>query len=70
MKNKYALQIFWSDEDEGFIAVCREFSGLSAFGETREDALREAQIALDLMIETYKKNNLPLPEPQTDLIAA
>jgi predicted RNase H-like HicB family nuclease len=70
MNNKYALQIFWSDEDEGFVAVCREFPGLSAFGETREKALHEAQIALDLMIETYNKNNLSLPEPQTDLIAA
>jgi len=37
MNNKYALQIFWSEEnDEGFVAVCREFPGLSAFGETRE----------------------------------
>lgn len=70
MKNKYALQIFWSDEDEAFIAVCQEFPGLSAFGETREEALREAQTALDLMIETYLDKNISLPEPQTVKIAA
>ncbi len=70
MIDKYALQIFWSDEDEGFIVLCREFPGLSAFGETRVEALREAQIALDLMIETYQKNNIPLPEPQTALLEA
>ncbi|MGI8468523.1 MAG: type II toxin-antitoxin system HicB family antitoxin [Pyrinomonadaceae bacterium] len=70
MKNKYALQIFWSDEDEAFVVVCQEFPGLSAFGETREEALREAQIALDLMIETYREKGISLPEPQNTLIAA
>jgi predicted RNase H-like HicB family nuclease len=70
MKDKYTLQIFWSEEDEAFVAVCQEFSGLSAFGETREEALREAQIALDLMIETYQKNNLPLPQPKTVVLEA
>ncbi len=50
MSNRYAIQIFWSEEDEGFIAICQEFPGLSAFGETREEALREAQTALDLIV--------------------
>jgi predicted RNase H-like HicB family nuclease len=70
MKDKYALQIFWSEEDEAFVAVCQEFPGLSAFGETREEALREAQIALDLMIKTYLEKNIPLPEPKTFLLEA
>lgn len=70
MSNKYAIQIFWSDEDEGFIALCREFPGLSAFGETREEALREAQIVLDLMIETYLEEGISLPEPQSVRLAA
>ena len=70
MNNRYAIQIFWSEEDEAFIAVCREFSGLSAIGETREEALHEAQIALDLMIETYLEKGFALPEPQSVLLAA
>lgn len=70
MSNRYAIQIFWSEEDEGFIAICQEFPGLSAFGETREEALREVQTALDLMIETYRENSIPLPEPQFVLLAA
>ncbi len=65
MKNKYSLQIFWSEEDEAFVAICNEFPGLSAFGETREDALREAQTALDLMIKTYREKHIPLPQPKT-----
>jgi len=70
MNNKYAIQIFWSEEDEAFVAVCQEFPGLSAFGETREEALHEAQIALDLMIETYREKGISLPEPQPVLLAA
>ncbi len=70
MNNRYITQIFWSAEDEGFVAVYREFPGLSAFGETREEALYEAQIALDLMIATYRTTNVPLPEPQAALLEA
>lgn len=70
MKDRYAIQIFWSDEDESFVAVCREFPGLSAFGETREEALHEAQVALAAMIETYQSGGLALPEPTSVLLAA
>ena len=70
MQTRYAIHIFWSAEDEGFIAVCDEFAGLSAFGESREEALKEAQIALDAMIETYRESGLKLPEPRTQQVAA
>ena len=43
MKNKYTIQIFWSEEDAGFIAICRDFPGLSAFGESREEAFDNAR---------------------------
>ena len=69
MQTKYAIHIFWSDEDESFVAVCDEFPGLSAFGETREEALKEAQIALDAMIEAYRSSGIRLPEPQALPIA-
>lgn len=70
MSNKYTLQIFWSEEDEAFVAFCNEFPGLSAFGETREEVLSEARIALDLMIEIYRAKDIPLPVLQTVSLAA
>jgi predicted RNase H-like HicB family nuclease len=70
MKDKYAIQIFWSEEDEGFIAICQEFPGLSAFGVSREEALHEAEIVLEAMIKSYRSNNVPLPEPASILLAA
>jgi predicted RNase H-like HicB family nuclease len=60
---KYSFNIAWSDEDGEFIATCSSFPGLSAFGETEEDALHEAKIALELFIESYRERGLQLPKP-------
>ena len=62
--NKYKFNLDWSEEDEGYIATCPEFPGLSAFGETAEESLNEAQIALKLFIKSYKEDNIPLPQPE------
>jgi len=62
--NKYAIEIFYSEEDDGYIAVIPELSGCSAFGETVEEALGEILLASDLWIETAKIEGRPIPEPQ------
>ncbi len=61
--SKYPINIVWSDEDGEYMATCTSFAGLSAFGETEEEALREAKIALELFIESYKERGLALPKP-------
>jgi predicted RNase H-like HicB family nuclease len=61
--NKYSFNIAWSEEDDEYIATCSSFPGLSAFGETEEEALREAKIALDLFIESYRERGIALPKP-------
>jgi predicted RNase H-like HicB family nuclease len=40
----YAIEIFYTEEDEGFIAVVPELSGCSAFGETEERALKRSRL--------------------------
>ncbi|HOO54694.1 MAG TPA: type II toxin-antitoxin system HicB family antitoxin [Methanothrix sp.] len=52
---KRAIEIFYSSEDEGYIAVFPEFPGCSAFGETEEKALNEAKVAIQLWLETAEK---------------
>lgn len=59
---KYGFDLQWSKEDEGFIATCPDFPGLSAFGETPGRALAEAQIALGLFIESLQASGDRLPE--------
>jgi predicted RNase H-like HicB family nuclease len=61
---KYAIEIFNSEEDEGYIAVVPELSGCSAFGGTEEAALEEAKIAIELWLETAKKEGRAIPQPQ------
>ena len=60
---KYAIEIFYSVEDRGYIAVVPELLGCSAFGATEEEALREIKIAMDLWLETARKDGRRIPEP-------
>jgi predicted RNase H-like HicB family nuclease len=61
--NRYPINILWSEDDGEYLATCAAFPGLSAFGETEEEALKEAKIALELFIESYRERGLALPKP-------
>ena len=60
---KYAIEIFYSEEDEGYIAVVPELPECSAFGETEEEALEEVKTAMNLWLETAKKERRKIPKP-------
>ena len=62
--NRYAIEIFFSEEDEGYIAVVPELPGCSAFGETVEEALGEVLTASELWLETARTEGREIPEPQ------
>lgn len=61
---KYAIEIFYSEEDEGYIAVAPELPGCSAFGETEEEALREIKVAMDLWLEAARDEGRAIPKPK------
>ena len=60
----YAIEIFYSEEDEGFIAIVPELPGCSAFGETEERALQEVKIAMQLWLEAAREIGRAIPVPQ------
>jgi len=60
---KYAIEIFYSEEDEGYIAVVPELAGCSAFGETEKKALKEIMTAIELWLETAEKEGREIPQP-------
>jgi len=62
--HKYAIEIFYSEDDRGYIAVVPELPSCSAFGETEEMALREIKVAMDLWLETAKSEGRQIPSPQ------
>ncbi|ODS42132.1 MAG: hypothetical protein MSIBF_01995 [Candidatus Altiarchaeales archaeon IMC4] len=61
--HKYAIEIFYSEEDEGYIAVVPELPGCSAFGRNEEEALQEVMVAMGLWLETAEKEGLKIPQP-------
>ena len=67
--HKYAITIFWSDEDGMYVAAVPELPGCSALGDTYEEALREAQVAMSLWIDTAKEFGHPVPVPACELVA-
>lgn len=62
---KYSIQLKWSDDDDCYVATIEEFPGLSAFGESPEEAMKEAKIAAEGFLEVYKEDNCPIPQPNT-----
>ncbi len=62
--HKYAIEIFYSEEDRGYIAVAPELPGCSAFGETEEEALREIKVAMELWLQTAEKEGREIPKPR------
>ena len=62
--SKYAIEIFYSEDDEGYIAVVPVLPGCSAFGESEESALREIKLAMDLWLKSAKAEGREIPKPQ------
>lgn len=60
---QYVIEIFYSEEDRGYIAVVPELLGCSAFGETEEEALKEIKVAIELWIDAAKKEGRKIPKP-------
>jgi predicted RNase H-like HicB family nuclease len=60
---KHSVAIKWSDEDNGFIAFSPELEGLSAFGLTQDEAVKELLVAAEAFIETLKESGQDIPTP-------
>lgn len=59
----YHINIFYSDEDGGYIADIPDLSGCSAFGATAEEALREVEKAKKAWLAVSKKQKRKTPKP-------
>ena len=60
----YHINIFHSDEDEGWIADIPDLEGCSAFGESPELALQEVLTAKRLWLESAKAEGAEIPAPR------
>jgi predicted RNase H-like HicB family nuclease len=60
----YHINIFYSDEDEGYIADIPDLNNCSAFGNTPDEALANVLKAKTAWIESARKNNIEVPLPK------
>jgi predicted RNase H-like HicB family nuclease len=64
MDTRYEIIIFWSREDQAYLASVPELPGCMADGETCQDALSNAQQIIREWIETAQNLGRPIPEPK------
>ncbi len=60
----YHVNLFYSEDDEGYIADIPDLKSCSAFGETPEEALREVLAAKKAWLEAAVANGKVVPEPR------
>lgn len=61
--NHYSLDIFWSEEDQGYIAEAPDLPGCSAWGATETKAASAAQKAIQAWLEAAAAAGRQIPEP-------
>jgi len=60
----YHINIFWSDEDGGYIADIPDLNACSAFGATPREALAELERAKVAWLEAARAEGKPVPTPR------
>jgi predicted RNase H-like HicB family nuclease len=60
----YHINVFYSEEDECYIADIPDLFPCSAHGETPDEAVREVLIAKDLWLEVAREKGYPIPQPK------
>jgi len=60
----YHINIFFSEEDGGYIADIPDLEACSAFGSTPAQALDQVEIAKSAWLETARDHGKPIPEPK------
>ncbi|MCH8068523.1 MAG: type II toxin-antitoxin system HicB family antitoxin [Candidatus Marinimicrobia bacterium] len=68
--SKYEIIIYWSKDDDAYIAEVPELPGCMADGKTYQDALNSVETIIAEWIETAKELNRPIPEPKGRLVFA
>ncbi|MEB3357210.1 MAG: type II toxin-antitoxin system HicB family antitoxin [Synechococcales bacterium] len=70
MTMQYEIILYWSDEDQAFIAEVPELPGCAADGQTYQDALQNVEVVMQEWVETAKELGRPIPQPKGRLLFA
>lgn len=69
-KYKFEVIIYWSEEDNTYVAEVPELPGCMSDGASYEDALANVRIIIDEWIETAVEEGRAIPEPRRKLMYA
>ena len=67
---KYEVIIYWSEDDQAFIAEVPELPGCAADGATYQQAIANVEVVMREWIETAQELGRPIPEPKGRLLFA
>ncbi len=67
---KYEIVLYWSYDDDAFIAEVPELAGCAADGATRQEALANVDVVIAEWLETARELGRPIPEPKGRLLFA
>ena len=67
---KFEVIIYWSEEDEAFIAEVPELPGCAADGASYQETLANVEVIIQEWIETAQELGRPIPEPKGRLVFA
>jgi len=70
MMTKYEMIIYWSEEDQAYIAEVPELAGCIADGSSYQEAVKNAEQVIDEWIETAVELGRYIPEPRGRLLYA
>jgi len=68
--SKYEIIIYWSEEDEVFIAEVPELPGCMADGKTYQEVISNVEVIIQEWIETARELDRPIPQPKGRLMYA
>ncbi len=63
-EHRYEVILYWSDEDQAYIAEVPELPGCAADGSTYQDAIANVEVVIDEWIEAAKTLGRPVPHPK------
>jgi predicted RNase H-like HicB family nuclease len=70
MNERYEIILYWSAEDDAFVAEVPELPGCAAHGASQSEALASVQDAIALWIDTARETNLSVPTPKGRRLAS
>ncbi|MDI6853095.1 MAG: type II toxin-antitoxin system HicB family antitoxin [Deltaproteobacteria bacterium] len=68
--SKYEVIIYWSEEDQAFIAEVPELPGCAADGASYQEALANVEVVIQHWLETAQELGRPIPQPKGRLMYA